>query len=147
MKQTLHRYEALKRVILTFMILLPFIPFILVLGIGYYYFTTALETNSIASMKRIVEDHQQMIESFLKERKADLEFIVYSYRFEDLADPEELLGVFNQLRKESPAFIDLGIFNEEGIHITYHGPYKLVGRDYGQEDWFKAGSQAWCLHQ
>jgi len=137
MKQTLHRYEALKRVILTFMILLPFIPFILVLGIGYYYFTTALETNTIASMKRIVEDHQQIIESFLKERKADLEFIVYSYRFEDLADPEELLGVFNQLRKESPAFIDLGIFNEEGIHITYHGPYKLVGRDYGQEDWFK----------
>ena len=137
MKQTLHRYEALKRVILTFMILLPFIPFILVLGIGYYYFTTALETNTIASMKRVVEDHQQIIESFLKERKSDLEFIVYSYRFEDLADPEELLGVFNQLRKESPAFIDLGIFNEEGIHITYHGPYKLVGRDYGQEDWFK----------
>jgi two-component system, NtrC family, sensor kinase len=137
MKQTVHRYEALKRVILTFMILLPFIPFILVLGIGYYYFTTALETNTIASMKRIVEDHQQIIQAFLKERKADLEFIVYSYRFEELADPEELLGVFNQLRKESPAFIDLGIFNEEGIHMTYHGPYKLVGRDYGQEDWFK----------
>jgi two-component system, NtrC family, sensor kinase len=137
MNHTLHRYGALKRLILTFMILLPFIPFILVLAIGYSYFTTSLETSTIASMKRIVEDHQQIIESFLKERKADLEFIVYSYRFEDLADPEKLFGVFNQLRKESPAFIDLGIFNEDGIHVTYHGPYKLVGRDYGQEDWFK----------
>jgi two-component system NtrC family sensor kinase len=130
-----NRYETLKRLILGSMILVPFIPFILVLGIGYYYFTTALETNSIASMKRIVEDHGQMIDSFLRERRADLEFIINSYRFEDLADPEKLFVVFNQLQKESPTFIDLGIFNEEGIHITYHGPYRLVGRDYGEEDW------------
>ncbi len=132
-----NRYETLKKLILGIMIIVPFIPFILVLGIGYYYFTTALETNSIASMKRIVEDHRQMIDSFLRERRADLEFIINSYRFEDLADPEKLFVVFNQLQKESPTFIDLGIFNEEGIHITYHGPYRLVGRDYGEEDWFK----------
>jgi two-component system NtrC family sensor kinase len=137
MDKVKNRYETLKRLILGIMIIVPFIPFILVLGIGYYYFTTALETNSIASMKRIVEDHGQMIDSFLRERRADLEFIIHSYRFEDLADPEKLFVVFNQLQKESSTFIDLGIFNEEGIHITYHGPYKLVGRDYGQEDWFK----------
>jgi two-component system NtrC family sensor kinase len=137
MDKVKNRYETLKRLILGIMILVPFVPFILVLGIGYYYFTTALETNSIASMKRIVEDHKQMIDSFLRERRSDLEFIIHSYRFEDLADPEKLFVVFNQLQMESPAFIDLGIFNEEGIHITYHGPYRLVGRDYGQEDWFK----------
>ena len=137
MDKVKNRYETLKRLILGIMIIVPFIPFILVLGIGYYYFTTALETNSIASMKRIVEDHGQMIDSFLRERRADLEFIIHSYHFEDLADPEKLFVVFNQLQKESSTFIDLGIFNEEGIHITYHGPYKLVGRDYGQEDWFK----------
>jgi len=132
-----NRYQTLKKLILGIMIIVPFIPFILVLGIGYYYFTTSLETNSIASMKRIVEDHRQMIDSFLRERRADLEFIINSYRFEDLADPEKLFVVFNQLQKESSTFIDLGIFNEEGIHITYHGPYRLVGRDYGEEDWFK----------
>jgi two-component system NtrC family sensor kinase len=132
-----NRYQTLKKLILGIMIIVPFIPFILVLGIGYYYFTTALETNSIASMKRIVEDHRQMIDSFLRERRADLEFIINSYRFEDLADPEKLFVVFNQLQKESSTFIDLGIFNEEGIHVTYHGPYRLVGRDYGEEDWFK----------
>jgi two-component system NtrC family sensor kinase len=131
------RYQRLRKLILGIMILVPFIPFILILGIGYYYFTTSLETNTIASMKRIVEDHRTMIESFLRERQADLQFIVHSYRFEDLADPERLFNVFNQLQKESPTFIDLGLFNEEGIHINYHGPYRLVGRDYGQEAWFK----------
>jgi two-component system NtrC family sensor kinase len=137
MDKTQHRYERLRRLILAIMIVVPFIPFILVLGIGYYYFTTSLETNTIAGMERIVEDHRQMIESFLKERKSELEFIIQSYHFEELADPEKLFRVYKQLKKESPAFIDLGIFNEEGIHVTYFGPYKLVGRDYGQEGWFR----------
>ena len=43
-------YAGFKRVILANMILVPLIPFILVLGIGYYYFTTSLENNTIASL-------------------------------------------------------------------------------------------------
>ena len=78
-----------------------------------------------------------MIESFLRERKADLEFVVHSFRFEQLADPQELYKVFIHLQEESVAFVDLGLFNEEGIHVAYHGPYRLVGKDYSQEDWFK----------
>jgi len=134
-----HPYAAMKRIILAIMILVPVIPFVLVLGIGYYYFTTSLETSTISTMKRIVGDHRQMIESFLAERKADLEFIVYSYGYEDLADPETLFGVFNRLQMESSAFLDLGLFNEEGIHVNYQGPYRsrLIGKDYGEEDWFK----------
>jgi two-component system NtrC family sensor kinase len=132
-----NRYATLKRLILAIMILVPFVPFILVLGIGYYYFTTSLESTAIASMKRIVGDHRQMIESFLRERKADLEFVVHSFSFEQLADPQELYKVFTHLQEKSVAFVDLGIFNEEGIHVAYHGPYRLVGKDYSQEDWFK----------
>ena len=132
-----NRYATLKRLILGIMILVPFVPFILVLGIGYYYFTTSLESTAIASMKRIVGDHRQMIESFLRERKADLEFVVHSFRFEQLADPQELYKVFTHLQEKSVAFVDLGIFNDEGIHVAYHGPYRLVGKDYSQEDWFK----------
>jgi two-component system NtrC family sensor kinase len=132
-----NRYATLKRLILAIMILVPFVPFILVLGIGYYYFTTSLESTAIASMKRIVGDHRQMIESFLRERKADLEFVVHSFSFEQLADPQELYKVFTHLQEKSVAFVDLGIFNDEGIHVAYHGPYRLVGKDYSQEDWFK----------
>jgi two-component system NtrC family sensor kinase len=132
-----YRYATLKRLILAIMILVPFIPFILVLAIGYYYFTTSLESTTIASMKRLVGDHRQMIESFLRERKADLEFVVRSYQFEELADPQRLYKVFTNLQEKSVAFVDLGIFNEDGIHVAYHGSYKLVGKDYSQEDWFK----------
>ena len=131
------RYDKLRRLILAIMILVPSAPFMIVLSIGYYYFTTSLENSTIASLKRIVGDHRQMIESFLSERKADLGFVVSSYRFEELADPQHLYGVFKNLQEKSATFVDLGIFNEEGIHVAYHGPYRLVGKDYSQEDWFK----------
>jgi two-component system, NtrC family, sensor kinase len=131
------RYGKLRRLILAIMILVPSAPFIIVLAIGYYYFTTSLENSTIASLKRIVGDHRQMIESFLTERKADLGFVVSSLRFEELSDPQTLYSVFKNLQQKSATFVDLGIFNEEGIHVAYHGPYRLVGKDYSQEDWFK----------
>jgi two-component system NtrC family sensor kinase len=130
-------YATMKKTILACMILVPVIPFILVLGVGYYHFTTSLESSTISSMKRIIEDHRQMIDSFLRERKADLEFILNSYTYETLAEPGTLSDILTQLQKKSGAFVDLGLFNKDGIHVNYQGPYKLAGRDYGQEDWFR----------
>ncbi len=135
MKQT--PYGSIRKIILASMILLPFMPFILSLGIGYYFFTTSLETNTILRMRRIVSDHRQMIESFLKERKADLEFIQHAYSYQDLKKTDKLSEVFNFLQKESNAFVDLGIFNAAGVHERYHGPFELTGKIYSQTDWFK----------
>lgn len=131
-----NHYATMKKIILASMIIVPVIPFILALSIGYYHFITSLETSTISGMKRIVEDHRQMIESFLKERKSDLEFILDSYTFEELSQSEELDNVFENLQKESNAFVDLGIFNEAGVHVAYHGPYKLTGKVYKDVDWF-----------
>ena len=83
------------------MILVPLVPFVLVLGIGYVYFTGSLENNAIASIQRIVQDHRQMIESFLMERKANLDFILNTYTFEDLSRPVKLKRTFDNLQKES----------------------------------------------
>ena len=41
-------YAGLKKVILAGMILVPLVPFVLVLGIGYYYFPDSLENNTIS---------------------------------------------------------------------------------------------------
>ena len=121
------------------MILVPLVPFITILGIGYYYFTSSLETGTISNLKRIVEDHRQMITSFLDERRADLEFVGDSYDYETLKNPEELNQIFYNLEMTSRAFVDLGIFDEAGVHISYKGPYEsmLTGKVYASADWFK----------
>lgn len=130
-------YSAVRKNILISMILVPGIPFIFILIIGSYYFTTSLETNTILRMERIAEDHCLMIDSFLKERKTDLEFIADSYSFLKLSHLEELDILFANLQKKSNAFVDLGIFNEAGVHVAYHGIYKLKGKIYKDADWFK----------
>jgi two-component system NtrC family sensor kinase len=132
-----NHYSSLRKNILTIMIAVPLIPFLLILGVGYYYFKTSIETGSIASMKRIVEDHCQMIETFLHERKADLRMVCDSFTFKELETPEKVQSVFNNLQKGSSAFVDLGVFNGEGVHVAYYGPYQLTGRVYGETEWFK----------
>ena len=119
------------------MILVPVIPFLLILSIGYYYFTTSIETSNISSMKRIVEDHRQMIETFLNERKADLALICNSYTFEDLKARDKIRDVFDHLQVGSNAYVDLGVFNGEGVHVAYYGPYQLTGKVYGEAEWFR----------
>ena len=49
------------RAILITMIIVPFIPFMLAIGVSFHYFTTALENNTRASLERIVSDHGDMV--------------------------------------------------------------------------------------
>jgi len=119
------------------MIAVPFIPFILVLGTGYYYFANSLESSTTAGMKRIVDDHRQMIESFLNERKTDLEFVQHAFTFEELSRARTLVKVFGLLQAKSSAFLDLGIFDESGVHVAYQGPYELKGKTYQHTEWFQ----------
>jgi two-component system, NtrC family, sensor kinase len=86
-----------KNMLLVSMILVPMVPLVLILGIGYYYFTSSIEKSTTESMKRIITDHGAMIERFLFERQADLELLLNTYSFEELAESGKL----------QPHFVDL----------------------------------------
>lgn len=132
-----NHYTRMKKIILTCMIIVPIIPFISVLYVGYYYFTLSIETSANATFKRIVGDHRHMIDSFLSERKSDLEFILRSQSYAYLSQLDNLRKIFNDLQHKSNAFVDLGVFNESGTHVAYEGPYALQYKDYSEADWFK----------
>jgi two-component system, NtrC family, sensor kinase len=136
-KPTSPPYTGVRRFVLVTMILLPFIPFLLALIIGNHSFSRSLENSTIASMKRIAADHRQMIESFLLERKNDLELIVNTISFSELIAPQRLSSVFRELQRSSSAFGDLGIFDERGVHVAYHGPFDLAGKRYQDTPWFQ----------
>jgi len=130
-------YKALKNKILATMIVVPGIPFLLVMAIGYYQFTSALQSDAHARMTRIATDHRRVIQMFLDERKSDLAFVADAVSFEHLTRKEKLAEVFNDLRKTSPAFVDLGVFDAKGTHVAYQGPYQLLGKSYGDAPWFQ----------
>lgn len=130
-------YASVKNNILLSMILVPLIPFISALAIGYFYFASSIERSTVATMNRIALDHGTMIESFLNERKADLAFISRTFSFEDLKRIDVLEKVYDELQKKSHVYSDLGIFDDKGMHVSYHGPYKLTGMDYHDATWFR----------
>lgn len=126
----------MRRIILCGVMVAPVVPFGLVLLIGHVYFTRILETGAVSGMKRVVEDHRVMIDTFLNERKNDLKSVISTYGFEDLQKPGALKQVFATLRIQADAFVDIGVFDEKGIHVAYHGPYHLSGMKYGDAEWF-----------
>ena len=130
-------YSTVRRFVLANMIILPLIPFLLALGIGNHSFSRSIHNSTIAAMERIADDHRQMIESFLQERKNDLELIVRNIPFFELIAPQTLSTVFGNLQRTSSAFVDLGIFDDAGVHRAYHGPYDLSGKVYSDTLWFK----------
>ena len=119
------------------MIIVPIATFLTILGIGYFTFTHTIETRTMQSLKRIVDDHRHMIDSFLMERKGNLDFVADSYAYEELLKPALLSDILSRLQQESPAFLDLGVFDSSGVHVAYQGPYKLSGKNYANEEWFK----------
>jgi len=132
-----NRYISIRRLVFICMVVVPALPFAITLMIGHYYFSTSLENGAISAIERIVSDHGRIIDTFLAERKSDLDFIILSTSLEELKQPEHLQRVFNLLKQESSAFIDLGVFDASGLHLAYQGPYALTGINYQEADWFQ----------
>ena len=130
-------YQSLKKRILAAMILVPAVPFVLLLMIGYRYFTITLEENAKIRMTRVAEDHRLAIETFLDERRTDLELLAATYEFSRISKPEALGKAFSDLTRKSSAFFDLGVFDEQGTQVAYQGPFQLAGRDYAAAKWFQ----------
>jgi len=128
---------GLKRGILVNMIFLPMVPFLIVMGISYYFFSSALETGTQATLTRVLTDHCRMIDTFLLARKADLELMTRTYSFDEVCDGSSIIAIYKNLEKRSAAFVDLGLFDAQGIHLRYSGDSALIGMSYAGEEWFK----------
>lgn len=137
-KRELDRKEhGLRASILAHMIFFPFIPFLLVMGTSFYFFSSTLETKTRTGLQRTLTDHSQMIDSFLKGRMADIELITRAYTYDQLSRADAIHEVYQNLARRSPAFVDLGLFDASGLHLKYSGNYPLIGKSYAGEEWFQ----------
>ena len=127
---------GLRKKLLAAMVLVPAAPFLLVLSLGYYYFTDSLESEAYARMSRIAADHRRVVQMFLDERLGDLAFAAKRFSYEQLIQPGTLAEVFGDLKAKSPAYADLGVFDQQGLHVAYQGPYALQGKSYLDAPWF-----------
>ncbi|MFC1853135.1 ATP-binding protein [candidate division CSSED10-310 bacterium] len=138
-RNEMERFLRTRRMIVTRVILVPVLVMMILCGTIVYYFGIHLRNQVFSELVRIVDMHRQLIAQFLHERTANLSFAASSTEFAELTNQEKLTAIFHHLQKCSPAFQDLGVFDDHGNHLAYIGPYQdLKGKNYAAALWFKA---------
>lgn len=109
------------------------------IGLGvtmYSMFASAYHSKVRANLVTLAENKRQGIDLFLREQVSQLRTLAYSHSVDDLASPEKLDTILTTMQLSSRTFIDLGLINEDGVHVSYSGPYNLSQANYKNESWF-----------
>ena len=112
-------------------------PLISITLIDYNVTQHAIESQIMLRTSRLVSNTRRSISFFLAERKSALDFIDHENTFEKLNDQIRLGEVMVNLKNAFGGFVDLGVIDSSGTQRTYVGPYKLEGKDYSNQDWFR----------
>lgn len=136
-KKTSGKFRHIRGMILRRVLLVPFIIVMLVYGTLVYFFAANIRDQAASELARIAREQSRLIYEFLEERASDLEFAASSQTFDQMIDDGYLVKALEQLQAGSPAFLDLGVFDEAGNHVAYVGPYNLKGKNYSDAEWFK----------
>lgn len=129
-------FNRIRFMILGRVLLVPFIVVMLVCTTLVYFFASNIKNSVAKNLLDIAEGHRNLIEGFLSERASDLKTMAQLLDTKQLMSQERLEEVFQTLQNTSPAFFDLGVFDEEGNHVAYVGPFNLKGKNYSQTEWF-----------
>lgn len=114
------------------------LPLIIITLIDYNYTQKSIESESLLRTARIASNAKRTLSFFLAERKSALDFLIHDNKFENLNNEKHLYKVLVDLRKAfGEGFEDLGVIDSKGRQQTYVGPYKLKGKDYSTQPWFK----------
>ncbi len=132
------RFKKTRRMILVRALLPAFAVLMLVCTTLVYYFGIYSRDRVKAEMETVVRGHLQIIDRFLEERAADLRLTSASYDAAYLSEDKNLARVLRNLQAGSNAFFDVGVFDKDGNHLAYVGPYDLAGKKYSDAPWWKA---------
>ncbi|MBU3949635.1 MAG: GHKL domain-containing protein [Proteobacteria bacterium] len=129
-------YANLQRKIIFVTLLVSFIPLIFLSVTIYYQFAQMFKGKIEEQISYRARVQSNSIELFLKERTAILLAMADAYTFDYLSDKNNLEKIFRIMNNRVGGFIDLGLIDSSGKHVTYIGPYKLLNVNYYSEPWF-----------
>ena len=129
--------RTIRKMLIVRVFLLPFLVFLLVYGTIIYFFASYASRQVQGELVRIATDHRNLIDQFLNEKAETLKFMAGTFSRSFLSDRANLEEIFKKLQAQSKAFFDLGVFDKNGDHIAYAGPFDLAGKSYAQAEWFK----------
>lgn len=130
------RYMSLRRKIVGLMAVVSVVPLLLMAAINYYEYRAALGREIQNPLRILVSKTKNSFELFLAERTSTVSFIASAYPFEELAQEKNLKHIFRVMTQVFDGFVDLGLLDENGVQVSYAGPYSLAGKNYAEQSWF-----------
>ncbi|MEF3697067.1 sensor histidine kinase [Desulfolutivibrio sp.] len=130
------RYMSLRRKIVGLMAVVSVVPLLLMAAINYYEYRAALGREIQNPLRILVSKTKNSFELFLAERTSTVSFIASAYPFEELAQEKNLKHIFKVMTQVFDGFVDLGLLDENGVQVSYAGPYSLAGKNYAEQSWF-----------
>ena len=91
------------------------------IGLGvtmYSMFASAYQSKVRDNLVTLAENKRQGIDLFLREQVSQLRTLAYSHSVDDLASQEKLDTILTTMQLSSRTFIDLGLINEDGVHVS-----------------------------
>ena len=142
-KQTNAYYFQLTRRLMLTVIVVSFTPMIMVIAILLHQFHASYHEKTYAHLNEVVLKHKQNIDTFLKEKLANIHELTITTPVMTLSDKMLLERELQNLKTAyGDVFVDLGVVDADGLQATYAGPYQLDNAFYGDAAWFqKAISQ------
>jgi two-component system, NtrC family, sensor kinase len=131
------RYKIIRRNISILMLFVTIAPLVLMAGINYHEYQSALIEEIVTPLRILVNKTKHSFELFMTGRLATVRFIATAYPFSDLIDEKKLGRIFKSLRQEFDGFIDIGIIDSNGHQVSYAGPYDLKNKNYADQAWFQ----------
>ena len=113
------------------------LPLVVMSAVTYYQYQEALHSGLTRPMLRFAAAGKESLESFVSERLSALVMVTRETSFKELRDPEKLESVLMNMKQAFGGIVDLGVIDEEGIQVSYAGPYALEGKNYSKEEWFR----------
>lgn len=118
------------------MIVISLTPLTIITGLSYSQYQELLWKEEHDQFRWNAEGAKKTIEAFIDELASVVKFVSREYTYEELLDQNKLDRLFDRLLEEYPGFMDIGVFDSQGIQRTYSGPYRLKGYDYSGQEWF-----------
>jgi two-component system NtrC family sensor kinase len=131
------RFVLLHRKLVGLMALVMIIPLLLMAAINYYEYQTSLSKEIQNPLRVLLNKTKNSFELFLAERASTVSLIASAYTFQDLAEERTLKRIFNVMQREFEGFVDLGLIDEQGVQVSYAGPYSLKGKNYADQSWLQ----------
>ncbi|MBV5318480.1 MAG: ATP-binding protein [Desulfobulbaceae bacterium] len=113
------------------------------LFVNFFFYTLfdRIYTEKIKeNLRSSAENQRDSIDLFFNERIAQLFTVANTNTFEELTNETYLNKVFDIMHAKSNSYMDIGIIDNEGNHVSYVGPYYslLKAVNYKNEPWFNA---------